>query len=122
MTTQEQEPMMRQLQAIAEDWRTIQTLKSALGERLAQVRRLGATWRLIARETAIPMTMVRRYAKPHLADEHVGQVGSRDNRPPDRVSGVRRDVGGAVDHFEGEARCGTTEPRVSPRTPLPRRR
>lgn len=58
--------MEQLLRSIAQDWVTVQTIRRGLGERLAQVRRAGATWRLIARETAIPATMVRRYAGPHL--------------------------------------------------------
>ncbi|MGQ0774447.1 MAG: hypothetical protein ACT4NY_08535 [Pseudonocardiales bacterium] len=65
------------LRSIRDDWALAQTIRRKVGARLAHVKRRGVPWRRIAAETAIPMTMVRRYATPHLADgEPDGRSGA----------------------------------------------
>jgi hypothetical protein len=50
---------------IADDWRSTRDI----GERLAKAKAAGASWRLLAYRTGIPMTTVRRWAAPHLGHE-----------------------------------------------------
>lgn len=67
MNSQE-ETVDQQLRSIATDWSRAQTIRQSLGERLALAKRQGASWRQIAHRTSIPMTDVRRWAAPYLAD------------------------------------------------------
>jgi hypothetical protein len=53
------------LRGIADDWRSTRDI----GERLAKAKAAGASWRLLAYRTGIPMTTVRRWAAPHLDHE-----------------------------------------------------
>lgn len=64
--TGEEETVEQLLRSIRDDWEASQSIRRELGPRLARVKRLGVSWRRISEETAIPMTMVRRYAEPYL--------------------------------------------------------
>lgn len=58
------------LRGIADDWQSTQDL----GERLAKAKQAGASWRVLAYRTGIPMTTVRRWAAPFLLRESTGSV------------------------------------------------
>jgi hypothetical protein len=53
------------LRGIADDWHSTRDI----GERLAKAKTAGASWRLLAYRTGIPITTVRRWAAPHLDHE-----------------------------------------------------
>jgi hypothetical protein len=58
------------LLGIADDWQSIQDV----GERLARAKRAGASWRVLAYRTGIPMTTVRRWAAPFLLHQPTESV------------------------------------------------
>lgn len=64
-----EESVEQRLQSLRRDWETVTRIRGGLGSRLASVKRDGISWRRIAAETDIPMTDVRRWSKPHLADD-----------------------------------------------------
>jgi hypothetical protein len=53
------------LRGIADDLRSTRDI----GERLAKAKAAGASWRLLAYRTGIPMTTVRRWAAPFLGHD-----------------------------------------------------
>lgn len=67
------------LRGIADDWESTQDL----GERLAKAKQAGASWRLLAYRTGIPMTTVRRWAGPFLPQRQEGGVITTTEHDPD---------------------------------------
>lgn len=53
-----------------------------IGQRLAKAKASGASWRLLAYRTGIPMTTVRRWAAPFLAHEAAPNRRSRRRPGP----------------------------------------